>query len=163
MRLLIILLTLICLPALAVDVPEYDRSEYFSGWQDDDGDCQDARTERLILESYIPYYGVWETDASKIHFDHIVPLANAHESGAYLWPESLKKEFANDSENLWLSSASANMSKRDRSPDKWLPKDLDTRCLYVTRWSYIKKKYVLEMTDVESEKIQAVLNFCSNR
>lgn len=90
----------------------YDRREY-GGWIDEDGDCQDTRQEVLIAESKIPvtykterrckvtsgqwvdpYTGTTYTDPKDLHIDHVVPLAEAHRSGAWAWDKGKKVTYA---------------------------------------------------------------------
>ena len=114
------------------ECPKYDRSDY-SHWIDADGDCQDTRVEVLVAENMgtISYLtsssckvvtGSWYdsftnttfSTASRLDVDHMVPLKEAHESGAYLWSSTKKKEYANDlsaGESLIAVSGSANRSK----------------------------------------------------
>ena len=94
------------------DCPKYDRSDY-SHWIDADGDCQDTRVEVLVAENigtisyltgssckvvtgswYDPFTDTTFSTASRLDVDHMVPLKEAHESGAYLWSSTKKKEFA---------------------------------------------------------------------
>lgn len=85
------------------NLPEYDRHDW-KHWTDADGDCQDARNEALVTESrapasyrtdrrcrvaagewLAPYTSTIVTDPSKLDVDHMVPLGNAHDSGAWRW------------------------------------------------------------------------------
>ena len=124
------------------DCPKYERSDY-SHWIDADGDCQDTRVEVLVAENigtityltsssckvvtgswYDPFTDTTFSTASRLDVDHMVPLKEAHESGAYLWSATKKKEYANDlsaSESLIAVSGSANRSKGSRDPAEWLP------------------------------------------
>ena len=100
--LLTILFTLLTTIAFAdpAGCPKYDRKSY-RHWIDEDRDCQNARHEVLIEESLSsvtfktgkgckvlsgswddPYSGRTITDATKLDIDHMVPLKEAHESGA---------------------------------------------------------------------------------
>ena len=104
----------------------YDRDDY-GGWRDLDGDCQTMRDEVLIdeAERYTLSHngcwvesGVWQgpftgkrlVDKSSVHIDHLVPLAEAHGSGAASWSRSKKRRFANDRANLIAVEGATNMS-----------------------------------------------------
>lgn len=113
----------------------YDRKDY-KHWIDADGDCQNTRAEVLIEENTgtLTYKtsqrctvakGTWLgsftgttfTTASSLDVDHMVPLKEAHDSGAYGWTEARREEYANDlsdSAHLIAVSASANRSKGAR-------------------------------------------------
>ena len=86
---------------IPASLPEYDRHDW-KHWTDADGDCQDARNEALVAESQTavsyntdrrcrvasgewlaPCTGTIVTDPSKLDVDHMVPLGNAHLSGAW--------------------------------------------------------------------------------
>ena len=82
-------------------LPTYDRHDW-KRWTEADGDCQDAQNEVLVAESQTavsygsdrecrveagqwlaPYTGTVVTDPSELDVDHMVPLGNAHASGAW--------------------------------------------------------------------------------
>ena len=94
-------------------IPEYDRSDW-RHWIDEDGDCQDARQEVLIVESldqvtfetdrkcrvgtgrwYGAFTGVYLEDPGDLDIDHLVPLKNAHLSGGWSWDAEMREEYAN--------------------------------------------------------------------
>ena len=118
-------------------LPEYDRGDW-KHWTDVDGDCQDARQEILIAESSVQvtftddrscrvatgrwtglYTGEVVEEPAKLDVDHMVPLANAHLSGAYRWSAERKELYANSLSypgHLIATTASANRSKGRRGP-----------------------------------------------
>ena len=90
----------------------YDRDE-FHHWIDADGDGCDTRDEVLLEEAVeIPKQGedcdlsggIWQslydgeavTDSSDLDIDHMVPLAEAWDSGAHGWDAEQREKFAND-------------------------------------------------------------------
>ena len=114
--LLTILFTLLTTIAFAdyAGCPKYERKSY-RHWIDEDRDCQNARHEVLIEESSStvvfktekgcrvvsgswkdPYSGRTIMDASKLDIDHMVPLKEAHQSGAANWSRERKRAYAND-------------------------------------------------------------------
>ena len=91
-------------PIEVEDRTGYDR-DLFHHWIDADGDGCDTRAEVLISEAeeaptvgsgcslsggrwYSYYEGVSQTSASALDIDHMVPLAEAWDSGARSWTES---------------------------------------------------------------------------
>lgn len=148
---------------------EYNRDAY-GDWADLDGDCQDTRDEVLLAQGKDvevgprgcevvsgrwegPYTGGTFRDPSNLHIDHVVPLKEAHVSGAAAWPEEKKRQFANDPDNLLAVEAGANMSKGSRGPAEWMP---DTgECVYLARWIEVKEEWELDMDRQERRFIKA--------
>ena len=163
------------------EMPDYDRDDW-DHWNDADGDCQDARQEALIDESSIPvtftdnpmckvasgkwtdpYTGDVVEDPSKLDVDHMVPLANAHDSGGHAWDEDRKAQFANSLDypgHLIATTASANRSKGRKGPDEWRPPDQAYWCQYAIDWIVIKKAWGLTATEAESAALRVMLDTC---
>jgi hypothetical protein len=115
--------------------PKYNRNDY-GGWIDANGDCQRTRAEVLIEESTKPVTfrssrrckvvsGFWSdpfsgrtfTDPSMLDIDHVVPLKEAHQSGAWKWIREKKRRYANDiadKNHLMAVYRSENRSKGDK-------------------------------------------------
>ncbi|MYG90843.1 MAG: hypothetical protein F4188_05145 [Chloroflexi bacterium] len=92
----------------------YDRDLYMpDGWLETDRPACNVRELVLIAEAITitevnqdcrPLDGLWHSwydddpfdDPSKLDIDHMVPLAEAHDSGAAVWPAERKSAFAND-------------------------------------------------------------------
>jgi len=157
----------------------YNRKDW-PHWVDYDRDCQDARAEVLISSSstpvkfkrskgcvvsqgrwFDPYTGRIFTAAGQLDIDHIVPLKEAHISGASAWNREQRRKFANDPANLIAVSASENREKGARDPARWLPDTLGYRCEYVRRWQQVKSSYSLRIDPQEAGAIRAVLAGCS--
>lgn len=141
----------------------YDRDK-FRHWTDADGDCQDTRDEVLRAESLVAtsgcditegrwrsyYDGVTTEDPSDLDIDHLVPLAEAWDSGAKRWTKRTRERFANDlrdRRSLVAVTASANRSKSDRDPAEWMP-DL-AQCKYVRQWVAVKLRWRLKVNRPE--------------
>lgn len=154
-------------------VAPYSRSQ-FGGWQDTDHDCQDTRAELLIQRSLVPVTftsdkrcyvadGLWvdaysmtlERDPSRLDVDHVVPLANAWKAGADQWTIAQRADFANDPDELVITSLHINRSKGDRAPDEWLPENEVAKCIYLYRWKRIKEKYDLSSTSKEEIALES--------
>jgi len=159
----------------------YDRDEYHRRWLDRDGDCQDARQEVLIAESLEPvelgpdgcrvvsgrWYGRYTgrvfTDPGDLDIDHLVPLKEAHESGAARWPTKRKRRYANDlkhPDTLIAVEAGANRSKGSRDPAEWLPPNEAYHCEYVQNWVDVKRRWGLNMDTAERAAVEGLLLDC---
>ena len=173
----------ITIAPIPAGIPEYDRSDW-RHWIDEDGDCQDARQEVLVEESLTPvtfetdrecrvasgrwygaFTGVYTGDPEDLDIDHMVPLKNAHLSGAWAWNPAMKEEYANylgEENHLIAVTASANRSKGAKGPEDWGPPELGYWCQYATGWAEIKEWWELTMTKVESEIVMDMLGTCEN-
>ena len=163
------------------DIPEYHRGEW-RHWVDEDRDCQDARQEALIAESETPVTytnedrctvasGSWEgpytgesfTDPGDLDIDHMVPLANAHRSGGWVWSEDRKRKYANDLSyegHLIAVQASANRRKGSKGPEGWKPQERGYWCQYAVDWISIKNSWELTATDAEAAALAEMLVTC---
>jgi DNA uptake protein ComE-like DNA-binding protein len=158
----------------------YDR-DLFKHWSDADSDGCNARYEVLIDESLTPVTissgcklsgGTWvsafdlveTSDPSMFDVDHMVPLKEAWDSGAWAWDAKTREAYANDLDyemSLIAVSASSNRSKSDRDPADWLPPNKDYWCEYITSWVQVKTRWSLSMDKAEKAKIEDVAEDCS--
>lgn len=163
------------------NLPKYDRGDW-RHWVDDDGDCQDARQETLIAEALGAveyeradecrvasgdwvgaYTGERFSDPGDLDIDHMVPLANAHRSGAWQWDKARKREYANYLErgnHLIAVKAAANRSKSDKGPEDWQPPRQEYHCQYAADWVDIKQRWGLTATPSEAEALRGMLAGC---
>ena len=160
----------------------YDRSDWGSGWSDDDGDCLSTRHEVLMLESadsvflsdsgcliaggswFGAFTGGWFTDPGALDIDHFVPVANAHQSGGWAWDSATKRRYYNDltdPRHLIAVSSSANRSKGARGPDQWRPPDTSYWCTYADTWADIKIRWDLTVTANEMLALEEMLTTCT--
>ena len=108
---------------------------------------------------------VYVEDPSDLDIDHLVPLKNAHLSGAWRWDADMRQEYANyleEEDHLIAVTAGANRSKGAKGPEEWGPPDLDYWCQYATDWTEVKARWGLTMTKVESEIVMDMLGTCEN-
>ena len=140
---LTIAVTLVTTVVLAdTNCPKYDRKSY-RHWIDEDKDCQNAHHEVLIEESLStvgfksskgcrvvsgswndPYSGRTIIDATKLDIDHMIPLKEAHQSGAANWSRERKRAYANDLDDpdtLIAVDRRLNRQKGAKDPAEWLP------------------------------------------
>lgn len=163
--------------------PAYDRSAYQpNGWADLDGDCISGRHEVLIAQSELPvqldpsgcfvetgawvdpYTGTQVQEADEMTIDHVVPLSEAHRSGAWRWDETTKVAYANDETPGALVAVigSVNQSKADKRPDEWLPPRQEHHCVYASNWVTTKARWQLSVTRSEAMALARVLSACDD-
>ena len=156
----------------------YDRNRDFGVWRAGQDRCN-TRCQVLERDSSIPtvtingkvtvgwwhdpYTGESHRDAAEIDIDHLVPLKEAHVSGAWRWTREQRRDYANDlsdPHHLKAVSRTANRSKGSRDPASWLPPDKDYHCDYVQHWVGVKRRWKLSMDPLEAERIIEVLISC---
>ncbi|MBB4265471.1 HNH endonuclease family protein [Roseospira visakhapatnamensis] len=161
-------------------IEPYDRTLY-QHWIDADGDCRDTRQEVLIRDSRVtpqmtvdgcqvlsgrwidPYSGRTLTDPRDVDIDHLVPLAEAHRSGADGWSTERRRAFANDLSSpltLVAVSARSNRAKADGDPLSWLPGDPRRWCAYTGAWLSVKARWTLDQDMPERLWTDAVVWTC---
>ena len=114
---------------------------------------------------YGAFTGDYFEDPEDVDVDHMVPLKNAHLSGAWAWNPAMKEEYANylgDENHLIAVTAGANRSKGARGPEEWMSPDETYWCEYAQGWAEIKAWWELTMTDAEAEAVVAMLHTCED-
>jgi len=110
-----------------------------------------------------PYVGYVTTDPRNLQIDHLVPLKEAHRSGAFQWTKEKRREYANwleDKLHLLAVDGSANMQKGDKDPAKWQPANDNFRCTYLRKWVEVKRKWQLSMDEAEASAVRMGLAAC---
>ena len=146
----------------------YDREAVFDGWLYSGG--QSTR-DRVLASEQLPdgtwfstYDSVVVLAAADLDIDHLVPLAEAWESGGHAWSAGTWTRFGNDLDDprsLIAVSASTNRSKGARDPQDWWPPEPGYRCQYAADWIAIKTRWKLTMDAAEQRSIDAQLESCS--
>jgi hypothetical protein len=164
------------LPVAAENRAGYDRDK-FRLWVDADGDCQDTRDEVLARESLVrargcdvqvgkwrSYYdGVVSRRSSGFDIDHLVPLAEAWDSGASRWTAGTRRRYANDlgdGRSLVAVTASSNRSKSDQDPAQWQPRL--GKCVYLRQWVAVKLRWRLKVNTAEKRALLSRASRCTN-
>ena len=165
------------------NIPAYDRSEW-GDWIDANNDCRNTRHEVLAQESTEPvsfrsdrqcrvasgrwvgpYTGQTFIDPGSLDVDHVVPLANAHRSGAWAWDRERKREYYNDLDNsghLAVVERTVNREKGSQGPEHWKPPNQANWCEYSRNWISVKAKWELTATAAEIAALETMLETCPN-
>jgi hypothetical protein len=165
------------LPVAAERRAGYARSA-FPHWIDADRDGCNTRNEVLLAEAvttprvgarcalsggrWVSYYDrrTW-TDRGRVDVDHLVPLAEAWDSGASRWSAAMRTSYANDlgdARSLVGVTDSVNQAKSDRDPAEWLP--TYERCRYVREWTAVKIRWRLMVDSREKTALTRLAAAC---
>ncbi|MBV2353757.1 HNH endonuclease family protein [Streptomyces sp. J2-1] len=111
---------------------------------------------------YSQYDGATWTAASDLDIDHIVPLAEAWDSGASKWTTAQREAFANDVTRPQLIAVTdnVNQSKGDQDPATWVPPRAAYVCTYVRAWVQVKYYYNLSVDSAEKSALTSRLSGC---
>lgn len=154
----------------------YSRDK-FKHWVDADGDGCNTRYEVLDVESetsvtcsdltggrWFSYYDrVSWTDPGRIDIDHMVPLAEAWDSGARNWTAAQRQAYANDLgdyRSLVGVTDTVNQAKGDQDVGQWLP--TFSRCRYLREFVAVKIRWRLSVNSAEKSAMQDLAAGCSN-
>ncbi|MFJ5773127.1 HNH endonuclease family protein [Streptomyces sp. NPDC093094] len=154
----------------------YDR-DLFPHWITVSGACNTRETvlkrdgSNVVTDSacaatggswYSPYDGATWTAASDLDIDHLVPLAEAWDSGAGSWTTSRRQAFANDLTRPQLIAVTdnVNQAKGDQDPATWMPSRTAYRCTYVRAWVQVKYYYGLSVDSAEKAALTNHLASC---
>lgn len=159
----------------------YDR-DLFDLWLDEDGDGCNTRYEVLIAEAttaptvgsgcaltggaWLSYYdGETWTATSDLDIDHMVPLAEAWDSGARTWTAAQRNAYANDlgdDRTLVAVTDNVNQSKSDSDPAEWMPPLASVYCRYITEWTAVKTRWGLSVDTTEKASLTSYAAACTN-
>ncbi|MFF9483872.1 HNH endonuclease family protein [Streptomyces sp. NPDC014676] len=165
----------------ALDVRTENRTGYdrdlFPHWITQSGACNTRETvlkrdgSGVVTDSscaatsgswYSPYDGATWSAASDVDIDHLVPLAEAWDSGASAWTTSRRQSFANDltRPQLLAVTDNVNQAKGDQDPATWMPSRTAYRCTYVRAWVQVKYYYDLSVDSAEKSALTNHLASC---
>ncbi|MET9222301.1 HNH endonuclease family protein [Streptomyces sp. NPDC003300] len=167
------------LPVAAESREGYERTK-FKHWVDADKDGCNTRAEVLLDEAVVAperganckltggewfsYYDDTTVDGpSGLDIDHMVPLAEAWDSGASQWDAKRREQYANDLDwprSLAAVTAKANRSKSDQDPATWMPPAADARCRYLDDWVSVKTRWNLSIDPAEQAALTDIADSC---
>ena len=159
----------------------YSRDK-FTLWTDADGDGCNTRYEVLIAEAttkptvgagcalsggrwYSYYDNAYWTAPADLDIDHLVPLAEAWDSGARNWTSTQRTAYANDlgdSRDLVAVTDNVNQAKGDSDPAEWMPSYSGATCRYVTEWLVVKLRWRLTVNTTEKNALTSIAAGCSD-
>ncbi|MCX4398830.1 MULTISPECIES: HNH endonuclease family protein [unclassified Streptomyces] len=166
----------------ADEVRDGYKRDSFRHWIDEDGDSCSTRNEVLLAEAvktpeqgarcaltggeWRSYYDeVTVTAAGKLDIDHMVPLAEAWDSGASKWDADRRMRYANDlgaERSLVAVTAKTNRSKADKDPSEWMPPAESAKCTYLADWTATKLRWKLSADDKERAALETLAKDCSD-
>ncbi|MFB7398420.1 HNH endonuclease family protein [Streptomyces sp. NPDC056191] len=114
-----------------------------------------------LWKSY--YDGQEVNDPAKLDIDHMVPLAEAWDSGASTWTAARREAYANDQEaaiSLVAVTARSNRAKADRDPAEWMPPLPEAHCRYVGEWTATKLRWGLAADQAEADALKVYAEAC---
>ncbi|MGW4412631.1 HNH endonuclease family protein [Nonomuraea sp. NPDC004702] len=155
----------------------------FRHWIDEDRDSCSTRAEVLIDEAIEPpeigdgcrlsggrwysYYDDQYVDvATGLDVDHLVPLAEAWDSGAYDWTPAQRQDYANDLREPWhlvAVTARSNRQKADQDPSTWQPPFEPARCRYAAEWTAVKMRWSLSIDPAEQQALTDLGEACPDQ
>ncbi|MEU4828799.1 HNH endonuclease family protein [Actinomadura sp. NPDC023710] len=160
------------------------KRDSFRHWIDADRDGCDTRREVLLAEAvqapevgdrcrltegtgtwYSYYDDTQITGQRTLDIDHMVPLAESWDSGAYAWTAQRRQDYANDlgdDRALVAVTARSNRSKADQDPRQWLPPHAPARCRYIGEWTAIKLRWSLAADPAEKTTLTQLAAECPN-
>ncbi|WP_344570801.1 HNH endonuclease family protein [Streptomyces axinellae] len=156
------------LPLATENRTGYKRTS-FRHWIDADRDGCNTRQEVLIAEAteaptvgpgctltggrWHSYYEDADTDNARgLDIDHMVPLAEAWDSGASGWDAKKRERYANDlgsERSLVAVTAKYNRQKADKDPSDWWVPSHRASCQYLADWVATKTRWKLAIDQKE--------------
>jgi hypothetical protein len=166
-------------------VGSYDRSKYGDDWASRStkwGYCN-TRALVLIAESAVATtrnsnctvltgkWFSWYNDktytnaygGTYVQIDHMVPVENSWQSGAWSWTKATRVRFYNDlgdARSLNAVDSYDNEAKGASAPDEWLPRY--HRCKYIRYWAAVKTRWSLTVTKSEKAALLRIASGCPN-
>lgn len=146
------------------------ESSLYEHWIDADDDGENTQAEVLAEESDDGTWHSWFDDqsiddSSNLIVVHLVPLEEAHESGAWAWTAEKRRDYANDlnlSQTLTAVSTASNEARGSNDPADWRPSAESAWCRYAQDWIAVKNHWRLSYDAEELYALTGMLNTCED-
>lgn len=152
----------------------------FRTWLDRDRDGCTTRGEVLLAEAVAPptvlsscrvasgrwfsrLDGVRTADVGRLGIEHLVPLAEAWQSGARRWAAARRAALANDlgyRPSLNVGTERVLAARGTAEPQRWLPPRRASRCTYLAQWVAVKWRWRLGVDRAEKRFLTTRLRGC---
>ena len=136
------------------DAP-YDRDEYGTRYRSKEDDIIEE-----LGSIFGPYTGTCYESETETDIEHMVALAEAHESGMCLVDTETKRTFAGDLLNLTLAAPDVNRAKGSLDAFDWVPEM--NRCWFADRVLRVRLKYGMTVDRDEAEALELILAGCES-
>ena len=107
-----------------------------------------------------PYDGSVFGNLGESTIEHIVALAEAHDSGLCAASAAVRRSFSADLDNLTLATRSLNSQKGSRDAAEWLPKY--NRCWFAAAIVTVRKEYGLTIDRREADALDRIMSGCES-
>ncbi len=118
----------------------------------------------LTGRSWFSYYDERDvTPVGSLDIDHMVPLAEAWDSGASVWTPARREAYANDQgqeSSLVAVTARSNRQKADQDPAEWLPPSSEALCRYASEWTATKLRWGIAVDEPERDMLLDIAAGC---
>jgi len=112
----------------------------------------------------VPFTGTTVGFARLLDIVHMVPLANAHRSGACAWSSQNKGDYFNNLSfdgHLIAVALTVVRSRGASGPEDWQPPNMGYWCEYAVNWIQVKAAWNLTATADEWSALEKMLGTCS--
>ena len=110
---------------------------------------------------YGPYTGTWFQSQTETDIEHIIARSEAHDSGLCEATGIIRRQFANDLDNLTLASPSVNRHQKvAKDAAEWLPSM--NQCWFADTIVKVREEYGLTIDQAEVDALEDILADCTS-
>lgn len=140
--------------ARCADEP-YSRSAYGTRYRTKESDIQES-----LGAIFSPYTGECFDSLRDTEIEHMVALAEAHESGMCHQDDETKRTLGGDLRNLTLADSTTNRAKSSKDAFDWLP--AQNKCWFADRVLTVKREYGMTIDKDEAERLEDIVTKCES-